>query len=91
MLRRLPILTTGPRSWSGEARALIALSGPIVLTNLGQVAIQTTDVIMIGWLGAQALAASVLGVNAIFVLLLVSIGVVIATAPMIAHDLGRRR
>jgi multidrug resistance protein, MATE family len=75
--------------WRGEARALLALSGPIVLTNLGQVAIQTTDVVMIGWLGTEALAASVLGVNVSFVLLLFAIGVVGATAPMIAQDLGR--
>ena len=61
------------------------------LTNLGQVAIQTTDVVMIGWLGPEALAASVLGVNVSFVLLLFAIGVVIATAPMIAQDLGRKR
>jgi MATE family multidrug resistance protein len=77
--------------WRGEARALLALSGPIVLTNLGQVAIQTTDVVMIGWLGTEALAASVLGVNVSFVLLLFAIGVVGATAPMIAQDLGRQR
>ena len=63
---------------------------PIILTNLGQIAIQTTDVVMIGWLGPEALAASVLGINVIFVLLLFAIGVVIATAPMIAQDLGRR-
>ncbi|HEX5078087.1 MAG TPA: MATE family efflux transporter [Geminicoccaceae bacterium] len=82
----------GHRSgWRGEARALIALSGPLVLTNLGQVAIQTTDVLLIGWLGTEALAASVLGVNLSFVLLLFSIGVVTATAPMIAQDLGRQR
>jgi MATE family multidrug resistance protein len=78
-------------AWRLEARALVALSVPIVLTNLGQVAIQTTDVLMIGRLGPEALAASVLGVNVSFVLLLFSIGVVAATAPMMAHDLGRRR
>ncbi len=77
-------------AWRAEARALVALSGPLVLTNLGQVAIQTTDVVMIGWLGTEALAASVLGVNLSFVLLLFSIGVVSATAPMIAQDLGRQ-
>jgi multidrug resistance protein, MATE family len=79
----------GVRAWRQEARALAALSVPIILTNVGQVAIQTTDVVMIGWLGADALAASVLGVNVIFVLLLFGIGVVAATAPMIAQDLGR--
>ena len=84
---------SGPRAgaWRREARALTALAVPIVLTNVGQVAIQTTDVVMIGWLGPEALAASVLGVNVMFVLLLFSIGVVAATAPMVAQDLGRRR
>jgi multidrug resistance protein, MATE family len=81
----------GAGAWRREARALARLSVPIVLTNVGQVAIQTTDVVMIGWLGPEALAASVLGVNVMFVLLLFGIGVVAATAPMIAHDLGRRR
>ena len=85
------MLTPGSRSWRDEARALGALSVPIILTNLGQVAIQTTDVVMIGWLGPEALAASVLGVNVSFVLLLFAIGVVIATAPMMAQDLGRKR
>jgi MATE family multidrug resistance protein len=79
----------GAHAWRQEARALAALSVPIILTNVGQVAIQTTDVVLIGWLGAEALAASVLGVNVMFVLLLFAIGVVVATAPMIAQDLGR--
>src|SRR5918992_5484546 len=81
----------GAGAWRREARALFALSVPIILTNLGQVAIQTTDVVMIGWLGPEALAASVLGINLTFVLLLFAIGVVIATAPMMAQDLGRNR
>jgi MATE family multidrug resistance protein len=81
----------GDGAWRREARALASLSVPIVLTNVGQVAIQTTDVVMIGWLGPEALAASVLGVNVMFVLLLFGIGVVAATGPMIAQDLGRRR
>jgi multidrug resistance protein, MATE family len=81
----------GAGAWRQEARALASLSVPIILTNVGQVAIQTTDVVMIGWLGPEALAASVLGVNVMFVLLLFGIGVVAATGPMIAQDLGRRR
>ncbi len=77
-------------SWGQEAFALATLAGPIVLTNLGQVAIQTTDVILIGWLGPEALAASTLGVATMFVLLIFGIGLVTATAPMIAQELGRR-
>ena len=81
-----------PRRWRVAAGGglLARLSVPIILTNVGQVAIQTTDVVMIGWLGPEALAASVLGINVMFVLLLFGIGVVAATAPMIAQDLGRR-
>src|SRR5262245_37751562 len=81
----------GAGAWRQEAGSLARLSVPIILTNVGQVAIQTTDVVLIGWLGPAALAASVLGVNVMFVLLLFGIGVVAATAPMIAHDLGRHR
>ncbi|MGH6942675.1 MAG: MATE family efflux transporter, partial [Geminicoccaceae bacterium] len=77
--------------WRREARALAALALPIILTNIGQIGIQTTDVVLIGWLGPEALAASVLGVNVMIVLLLFGIGVVTATAPMIAQDLGRFR
>jgi multidrug resistance protein, MATE family len=80
----------GAGAWRQEAGSLARLSLPIILTNVGQVAIQTTDVVMIGWLGPEALAASVLGINVMFVLLLFGIGVVAATAPMIAQDLGRR-
>jgi MATE family multidrug resistance protein len=80
----------GAGAWRREAGALARLSVPIILTNVGQVGIQTTDVVLIGWLGPDALAASVLGINVMFVLLLFGIGVVAATAPMIAQDLGRR-
>ncbi|HEX6143136.1 MAG TPA: MATE family efflux transporter [Geminicoccaceae bacterium] len=83
---------TRPASgWQGETRALLALAGPLVLAQLGQIAIQTTDVIMIGWLGPEQLAAASLGTVAVFVLLLFGIGVVSATSPMIAQALGRRR
>ena len=40
---------------------------------------------------AGGAGGGVLGVNVMFVLLLFSIGVVAATAPMVAQDLGRRR
>lgn len=79
-----------PQAWPGELWALIALAGPLVLSQLGQIAIQTTDVIMIGWLGPEPLAAVSLGSVAVFVLLVFGIGVVSATSPMIAQVLGHR-
>ena len=49
---------TGP--WRSEADAMVRLSFPLALTQLALVAIVTTDVVMMGWLGAEALAAGAL-------------------------------
>jgi MATE family multidrug resistance protein len=79
------------RAWGAEVRATVVLAWPIVLTNIAQTAMPTTDVILIGRLGPEALAAAALGTNLFFAFLLFSIGVVTATAPMIARELGRNR
>lgn len=81
----------GLNPWRAEARALWALGWPIVLTNLAQMAITTTDVVMSGWLGPEALAAGSLGANLFYVLFVIGIGLATATAPMLAHTLGRAR
>ena len=44
-----------------------------------------------GWLGPSALAAGALGTNLYFALLIFGIGLMSATAPVIAEELGRRR
>ena len=82
--------STSRARWFDEASRLIALSGPIVATNVGSIAIQTTDVVMIGWLGPTELAASALAVNVRFVLFLFSVGLITAIAPMIAQVRGER-
>ncbi len=82
--------STSRAGWFDEASRLIALSGPIVMTNVGSIAIQTTDVVMIGWLGPTELAASALAVNVRFVLFLFSVGLITAIAPMIAQVRGER-
>lgn len=81
-----------PRSaWGREIRATFTLAWPIALTNLAQIAMPTTDVILIGRLGPKSLAAAALGTNLYFAFLFFGIGVVTATAPMIARELGRNR
>lgn len=81
-----------PKSaWGREMRATLALAWPIALTNLAQTAMPTTDVILIGRLGPDALAAAALATNFYFAFLFFGIGVVTATAPMIARELGRNR
>jgi MATE family multidrug resistance protein len=82
---------TARGAWAAEARATLALAWPLVLTNLAQIALATTDVIMMGWLGPDALAAGALGANLNFAFLIFAMGLVTATAPLIAHELGRKR
>jgi MATE family multidrug resistance protein len=62
----------------------------MVLTNLGQIGMSTTDAVVMGWLGPKALAAGTLGLNLFLPLLIFAIGVMSAIAPMIAADLGRK-
>ena len=79
------------RAWLDEVRATLALSWPIILTNLLQIALTTTDVIMMGRLGPDALAAGVLGANLFFAFVIFGIGLVTAVSPMIARERGARR
>ncbi|MAU60776.1 MAG: MATE family efflux transporter [Parvibaculum sp.] len=81
---------TGRTIWIAEAKATMALAWPLIATNLAQVAINATDVVMMGWLGPEALAAGALGSNIYFAMMIFGIGVVTAAAPMAAAELGRR-
>lgn len=62
-----------------------------MLTNLAQTGMTTTDIILIGRLGPDALAAAALATNVYFAFLLGSVGIVSATAAMVARERGRRR
>ncbi len=64
--------------WLAELRATLALGWPLILTNLAQIALTTTDVIILGRVSAEALAASALGVNLYFAFLIFAIGLVTA-------------
>src|ERR1700761_6449377 len=78
----------GLDAWIAEARELLKLAGPLVLTQLAQMAIMTTDVVMLGRLGKSALAAAALGNTIFFFTWLVGAGPTAAVAPTIAHILG---
>lgn len=70
---------------------MLALSWPMILTNLGQTAMTATDVLMMGRLGPDALAAGSLGSNLYFLPMIFGLGLMLATSPMMATELGRRR
>ncbi|MFN3820390.1 MATE family efflux transporter [Blastomonas sp.] len=79
-----------PASLRIEIRALLLLAGPLVLGNLAQMAIHTTEVIILGRYSVQALAAAALAVNLYFACGTFGMGLMTAASPMIAAERGRR-
>jgi MATE family multidrug resistance protein len=80
----------GLDAWLAEARELARLAIPLVFTQLAQMAIMTTDVIMLGHFSTSALASAALGNTVFFFCWLIGCGPVAAVSPMIAHTLGAR-
>lgn len=78
-------------SWSGEIRATLALAWPLVIAQLATMAIHTTDVIMVGWLGPGHLAAGTLAMAFFYPFLMLGTGVLTAVSPMIAQAIGARQ
>jgi MATE family multidrug resistance protein len=76
--------------WRAEVKASALLAYPMVLTNLAQSLIHATDVVLLGRLGPDALAAAALGVNLYVFCLIFGMGLMTAAAPMIATERGRR-
>lgn len=88
-MRTASLLDSHP--WRTEIRATLLLAYPLILTNLAQAAIHATDVILLGWMGPRTLAAGALGVNLVNACLIFGTGLVTASAPMMARELGRFR
>src|SRR6185369_12979113 len=88
MARISPGLETGP--WRDELRATLALAWPLILANLTQQAIQATDVLLMGRLGATQLAAATLALNLTFTFNIFLLGLITASSPMMATALGQR-
>lgn len=77
--------------WRDEIKATLALSWPMVLTNLAQTAMTVTDVMILGRVSAGTLAAGALGSNLYFAPMVFGLGLMLATVPMMAHSVGRNR
>ena len=78
------------RSWKDELRATLSLAWPLMLANLTMQLIQATDVVLLGWLGPNELAAAALALSLSFGMILFALGVLTASSPMIASTLGKR-
>lgn len=68
----------------------IALSVPIALTQLGQIAMMTTDLMLLGRLGEHVVAGAGLAHTMLFVAFAVGMGLVAAVAPLAAQAFGAR-
>ena len=83
-----PITAEGLAGWIAEARALARLALPLMITQLAQMAIMTTDIVMLGRLSSTALASATLGNTVFFLTWLIGFGPASAISPMVAHVVG---
>ena len=86
-----PLTAETPQSLPTEFRATLALAVPLAAANLLQMMVHAIDVIFVARLGDAALAASSLGVAIFGLLLWTGSGLIGASAPLIAAELGHRK
>src|SRR5437763_5658461 len=87
----LPERATAPRGYlSVELSETLKLAVPIALTQLGQIAMMTTDLALIGRLGEDAVAAAALAHTVFFMSFTFGMGLVSAVAPLAAQAFGAR-
>jgi multidrug resistance protein, MATE family len=77
-------------TWTSELKASLALAWPLIVAQLAQNLLFTTDVVLMGWLGPKYLAAGTLAGAWLMPFQLSGIGIVGAVAPLVAQARGRR-
>jgi len=75
-------------SWKHEFQATLKLGLPMALLQLGTIALNTIDIMFIGRLGPQALAASALGSSLWIAFFLFSVGILTAVPAMASQAIG---
>src|SRR3977135_660929 len=73
-----------------ELTETLKLAVPIAATQLGQIAMMTTDLALIGRLGDEAVAAAALAHTVFFVSFTFGMGLMSAVAPLAAQAFGAR-
>jgi MATE family multidrug resistance protein len=81
--------STPSSRWTTELRASFALAWPLIIAQLAQNLLFTTDVVLMGWLGPKYLAAGTLAGAFLVPFQLTGIGIVGAVAPLVAQARGR--
>jgi len=81
--------TVPDNSWSAHLRGTLALGLPLIGTQMAQMGINFLDTMMLGWLGAETLAASVLATTLFFLVLVVGFGLAQAVLPLTSQAAGQ--
>jgi MATE family multidrug resistance protein len=76
------------RLFAHEVRELLRLAGPIIVSQLGGVAMNMTDTIMVAPLGAEALAAAGTAFSAHVFLMMLATGTIMGMAPLVSQAYG---
>lgn len=77
--------------WRAELTETVKLASPLALSQLGQIAMMTSDLALIGRLGDQAVAAAALAHTVLFTMFVIGMGIVSAVAPLAAQAFGSRQ
>jgi multidrug resistance protein, MATE family len=85
-----PASKAAPGQFARELSETLKLAVPMALTQLGQIAIMTTDLALIGRLGNEAVAAAALAGTVYFISFTFGMGLVSAVAPLAAQAFGAR-
>ena len=81
----------GNTIWRAEMAETVKLALPIALTQLGQIAMMTSDLALIGRLGDRAVAAAALAHTVIFTVFVLGMGLIAAVTPLAAQYFGARQ
>ncbi|TCM58520.1 MATE family multidrug resistance protein [Rhizobium sp. PP-F2F-G48] len=76
-------------SWTAHFRGSVILGVPFVAAQIAQLAINTTDVVMVGRLGATELASIIIATQMFFTIFVFGSGFSNAVVPMVAQAVGR--
>jgi MATE family multidrug resistance protein len=77
------------RQFWADAAHIGALAGPLILTQLAQVALTTTDIVMMGMLGPHEIAAGGLALTIFNQMRTMGAGLVTGTGNLVAHANGQ--
>jgi multidrug resistance protein, MATE family len=80
----------GGSLWRAELAETTRLAAPLAVTQLGQIAMMTTDLALLGRLGDHVVAAAALSHTVLFAAFTLGMGLVSAVAPLASQAFGAR-